>query len=266
MTGLSAVTSGIVAITIGLVIRLFGGDQADPVVFALLLGGAALLWVGAGAIFATVGEPAGEHDPTINAGSILDALSLLRHDAPFRRFVVARMLLLVSALAPPFIVALATARGDVGLSRLGPFVVAQGVASLVGGRVWGRLADRSSRNVIITAAGLASLTIVVFLLAVTVDAVASNALTYPAAYLVLALIHTGSRIGRKTYVVDLAVGNQRTNYVAVSNTAIGVLLLITGAVSAGLATFGARWALLFLAAFGALAVPVGRSLPEVSSS
>lgn len=266
VTGLSTVTSGLVAITVGVGIRLWGGQGSDPVFFALLLAGAALLWLGAGAVFATVREAVGDHDASLDVGSIASALSLLADDAPFRRFVIARTLLLVSALAPPFIVTLATAQGDAGLSGLGPFIIAQGAASLVGGRAWGRLADRSSRRVIIVAAGLATATIVGFLVAIASETVASFAPVYPVTYFVLAVIHTGSRIGRKTYVVDLAEGDQRTSYVAVSNTAMGVLLLVTGAASAALATIGARWALGFLALLGALAVPVGRTLTEVSAN
>jgi hypothetical protein len=265
VTGVSSITSGLVAITVGLAIRMWGGQQTGPVFFALLLGGAALLWIGAGAVFATVREPPGERDESLDAGSIVAALALLGEDAIFRRFVTARTLLLVSALAPPFIVTLATARGDVRLSGLGPFIIAQGVASLIGGRIWGRVADRSSRRVIILAAGLASITILCFLAIIAVDRVGAWALTYPLAYFALALIHTGSRIGRKTYVVDLAGGDERTNYVAVSNTAMGVLLLVAGAVSAGLASLGATWALGFLAALGLLGVPVARGLPEVGA-
>lgn len=266
VTGLSTVTSGLVAITVGVGIRLWGGEGTDTAFLALLLGGAALMWVGAGVVFASINEPPGEHDESLDPGSIASALSLLVDDAPFRRFVIARTLLLVSALTPPFIVTLATAQGDTGLSGLGPFIIAQGLASLLGGGAWGRLADRSSQRVIVVAAGLAALTIVVFLVATASQTVAAFTLVYPGTYFVLALIHTGSRIGRKTYVVDLAEGDQRTTYVAVSNTAMGVLLLITGAVSAGLATLGARWALGFLALLGALAVPVGRSLPDVSAT
>jgi hypothetical protein len=84
---------------------------------------------------------------------------------------------------------------------------------------------------------------------------------YPAVYLLLAF--TGIRVARKTYVVDMAEGDQRTAYVAVANTAIGVLLLITGAVSGALAGLGEEIALVFLAALGLLGVAVGRTLPEV---
>jgi hypothetical protein len=170
----------------------------------------------------------------------------------------------VSALSPPFVVALATEHGGAGLSGLGAFVVSSGVASLTAGRFWGRASDRSSRTTMMWAAGLSSAIIVGFVLALRVDPLAEFTLLYPATYLLLAIAHTGSRIGRKTYVVDLAEGNRRTDYVAVSNSAMGVILLATGAVTAGVATFGAVPALLVLAALGAAGVAVAASLPEVS--
>ena len=42
------------------------------------------------------------------------------------------------------------------------------------------------------------------------------------------------RIGRKTHVVDLAGGDRKAEYVALSNTVIGVLLLGTGALTGAL--------------------------------
>lgn len=265
LTGAATVASGVVAITVGVAIRLFGGDDADPVVFAWLLGVAALTWVAGIAIYVSVREPEGEHDDEVDVAAAGRALALLRDDAAFRRFVIARTLLLVSALSPPFIVTMATEEGDLALSGLGPFVIAQGIASLVGGRVWGRFADRSSRLVIVWASGAASVVVLGYLALIAVPAVADATLAYPIAYFLLALIHTGSRIGRKTYVVDLAEGNRRTDYVAVANTAMGVLLLLTGAITAALAEAGIEVALLFLALLGLVAVPVARTLPEVSA-
>ena len=265
VTGLATITSGLVAIAGGLAIRLVGGD-ADPVVFALLLGGAATMWLGAMAVFATVKEPRGEHDASLDVGRAGEALGLLRRDRPFRRFVIARTLLLVAALTPPFVVTLATTASDIDLGVLGPFVVAQGIASLIGGRVWGRWADRSSRRVMLAASGVGAALVVAFLVARSVPVLRENVWLYPVTYFLLALTHTGARIGRKTYVVDLAEGNRRTEYVAVANTAMGVLLLVTGALSAALAQLGPEVALGFLAVLGAAGVPVARTLPEVSAA
>lgn len=266
VTGTATVASGVVAITVGLGLRLFGGDDAGTATLAILLGCAALAWVAAGAIYARVQEAPGEQDDDRERDRPLaEAWELLRDDAPFRRFVLARTLLLVSALSPPFIVALATQGGDAGLEGLGPFVISSGVAALVGGRLWGRFADRSSRMTMSLAAGAASTVVLLYLALLQVDGVGDLTLIHPAAYLLLALSHTGVRVGRKTFIVDLAEGNQRTNYVAVSNSAMGVLLLVAGAVSSAVALLGAAAALLFLAVLGLVGVVVARSLPEVSA-
>lgn len=264
INGLATVLSGVVAITVGVGIRLLGGDDAGPLV--VLLTAAALTWVAGLVVYAGIREPAEEPVPAPAGGGgwASRSLALLRDDATFRRFVLVRTLLLVSALSPPFVVALAAEHGG-GLGGLGAFVVASGVASLIGGRLFGRWADRSSRLLMIWGAGAASTVILVFLGLLQVPGVRGWTLLYPAVHLLLALTHTGVRVARKTYVVDMAQGDRRTEYVAVANTAMGVLLLVAGAVSSALALLGAEVALVFLALLGVAGVLAGRTLPEVSA-
>ena len=50
----------------------------------------------------------------------------------------------------------------------------------------------------------------------------------------LSVAHTGVRTGRKTYSLDVKEGQQRTELVAFSNTAIGIILLLFGATYAAL--------------------------------
>jgi hypothetical protein len=264
VNGLATVASGAVAVSVGAAIRRYGGEDANLQALAVLLAAAALVWVGATVVFAAVHEPVVGEDSALDAGWLGHALALLRGDPPFRRFVLARTLLLVSALSPPFVVTLAADEASVGFGSLGPFLIASGLAGLIGGRVFGRLADRSSRQVMMAGAGASSLVIVVFLALLAVPAARAAVWLYPTTYLLLALAHTGVRVGRKTYVVDLAGGNRRTDYVAVSNTAMGVLLLVTGAVSGGLAQVGVEIALGFLALLGIVGVLVSRALPEVT--
>lgn len=265
VTGAASVVSGAVAITLGVALRVGGGEDASPFAFGLLLGAGAATWVAAAWVFSRVQEEPGEVDADDDAGSAIGrAVRLLREDRDFRRFILARGLLLVSALSPPFVVTLAAREGGGGLQGLGPFVIGSGVASLVGGRLWGPQADRSSRQVMVRAAGGATAVIVVLLALLPLGTLAEGPLLLPAAYLLLALAHEGSRIGRKTYVVDLAEGNERTDYVAVSNTAMAVVLLLAGALTAAVSTAGPEWGLAALVVFGVLAVLVARSLPEVA--
>ncbi len=194
-------------------------------------------------------------------------LTLLREDATFRSFVTVRSFLLVSSLSPPFIVTLAVQAGAPALTGLGGFIIASGLAALLGGRIFGRLADRSSKRLMTSGAALASLVLLVLVLLDTFldldgDSLATYAI-FVAAYFLVTMLHTGVRVGRKTYVVDMAEGDQRTTYVAVSNSAMGVVLLLVGAISSAIAGFGVIWALLFLAGLGVLGVVTSRRLPEV---
>ena len=84
----------------------------------------------------------------------------------------------------------------------------------------------------------------------------------PLAYFTLSIAHSGVRVGRKTYVVDLATGNKRTDYVAISNTVIGVLLLLVGSVGALSPIIGNAGIIALLAFMGLLGALLGLTLPE----
>ncbi|KUG56932.1 hypothetical protein AVL62_12170 [Serinicoccus chungangensis] len=272
VTGAATMVSGVAALVIGVALQLLGPGLDAPALAAFLLG-AALIWALAVLVYAGIPEEPQEPEEE-RQHWWTDTVGLLRDDAGFRRFVLARGLLLVSALAPPFLVTLAVDAGRSGgqgtvaalLGGLGSFVIAQGVASVVGGRVFGSLADRSSRLVMVLGALVASVVVLLAVVAVLALPGRPGALlaVLVTAYLVLSLVHVGVRVARKTYVVDLAEGDRRTRYVAVSNTAMGVVLLLTGAVSAALATLGAVPALVFLAALGLVGAAVSWRLPEVS--
>ena len=188
---------------------------------------------------------------------------LLVSDAPFRDFVIARALLMASALGSPFLVVLAQNRAD-GAALLGGFLVASSLASTVSASVWGYMADASSRQVMIRGGALAAL-VCLGVAAVALADPAWDGLTwfYPVAFFVLSIAHSGVRIGRKTYLVDMAGGTKRTDYTAVSNTVIGVLLLVLGGVSAAVSLLGAQWALLLLGAMGVLGTFWSWKLKEV---
>jgi hypothetical protein len=263
VTGWATTASGLVAITVGLGIRALGQD-AGTAVFAGLLAAAAVLWFASAAVFLRVREPAVPDDRDAREG-VTASLRLLVTDAPFRRFVLARTLLLVSALTPPYVVVLAQESTGSAIAGLGPFVVAAGVASLVGGRLWGPFADRSSRRLIAIASGTASVIAILFVVVTRAGLLVEQSWWYVVTYFALALVHEGARLGRSTYVVDLGDTGGRTDYVAVSNTAMGVLLLVVGAASSVVALLGPTAAMLMLAGIGLVGVPVSLSMDEVGA-
>jgi hypothetical protein len=85
----------------------------------------------------------------------------------------------------------------------------------------------------------------------------------PMAYLVLAIAHEGVRVGRSTYVVNLGDGNLRTDYVAISNSVIGVLLLLVGSVGLLVPWFGNAGVIALLAFMGLVGAVMTYRLQEV---
>jgi MFS family permease len=147
---------------------------------------------------------------------------------------------------------------------LGLFVVSAGLADLLAAPFWGRFADRSSRSVMVLAGGLAAgIGVLLFASVMLAPSLVARIWFVPLAYFVLSIAHSGVRVGRKTYVVDLAQGNRRTDYVAVSNTVIGVVLLITGLVGALSAVLTPAAIVLVLSAMGLGGAALSASLPEV---
>ena len=71
-------------------------------------------------------------------------------------------------------------------------------------------------------------------------------------------------MGRKTYVVDLAQGNRRNDYVAVSNTVIGVALLVLGSVGAAAEASSVPLVILALSVSGLAGGILSWQLPDVT--
>jgi hypothetical protein len=234
---------------------------------ALVLGAlalAALLWLGAAALMSGLAEPSApaKEDASSGLRAALGQLHHLRRDPRLARFVVARGLLTATALAPPYIVLMA-GEGAKGALKgdLGAMVLASSLAALASSYVWGRMADRSSRRVLILsglmgAGGMA--------LALGLGAAGAMATLWaPALVLfVLNLAHQGVRLGRSTYLVDMAKDDLRAAYTSVANTVIGVLLLASGAFGALAAIGGPAVTLALFAAMALAAAWVARGLPE----
>lgn len=227
---------------------------------------AAALWLLAAAVYATVREDAGATSGGGNAWDhAKERLSLLRHDRAFRDFVTVRALAVGSGLSAPFVVSLAHRELGGSTLWLGVFILVDGLAAMLSGPFWGRFADTSSRTVLRTAMGLvAGLLAIVIGLALTDVSTSSARILFPALFFALGIAHSGVRLGRKTYLVDMAEGDRRTDYVAVSNSVIGVLLLATGLVTGALSLLSLPLALGIFALCALAGVLLGGRLPEVS--
>lgn len=257
ITGTATMVGGFSVVAIGLALLFLGNTPPKSVLVGLIFASAAA-WVIAGLVFSTIREPIPEQPERAPNNWVADSWQLLRDNKDFRTFVIVRSLLLVSALSPTFLVMLAP-------DSLAAFLLATGIAAIAGGRISGVWADRSSKD-LMRHASLAASLVILFLVGSSrwlSDPI--NAWIMPIGFFGIHLIHTAIRVARKTYVVDMAEGELRTRYVAVANTAMGVILLVTGAISGGIAHFGPHAALVFLAFLGILGSAYARRLVDVSS-
>jgi len=266
VSGWSEFLAGFITVALGIGLMLGIGQPDVMGKWLVLMGVAAVLWLLGATSYAMIREFPGATEGGGNAAAeALGRLKLLRTDRAFRDFVIARSLLLCSALSAPFFILLAHANTDGALVTLGLFVIADGVAGLVSAPFWGRFADVSSRRVMIIAGATSALIgLALIATAATLPGLAGQAWLYPAFFFLLSVAHSGVRMGRKTYVVDLAGGNKRTDYVAVSNTVIGVVLLGAGAIGALSAVLSISGVIAVLAAMGLAGAWMSARLPEVA--
>jgi hypothetical protein len=266
--GWSEFAAGLVTIGVGIVLLLDAGGAEDTTTYLVLLAAAGGVWLLAAGSYALIQEYPGATEGGGNAlTEAVARLDRLRTDAPFRQFVIARALLLSSPLSAPFFIMLAHEQTAGALVVLGLFVIADGVAHVIAGPFWGRFADASSRRVMVYAGAGASVTGFTLAAVVTFSpAAAGNAWLYPVFFLLLAIAHSGIRLGRKTYLIDLAGGNKRTDYVSVSNTVIGIVLLIAGSVGALTAIMPITGVIAVLAAIGLIGAWWSARLPEIADA
>ena len=266
VSGWSEFLAGLVTIGVGTLLLLDLREPGDMATYLILLAIAAGLWLLAAGTYAMIREFPGATEGGGNAiTEALKRLKLLQTDRPFRQFVIARSLLLCSALSAPFFIMLAHEQTDGALLVLGLFVIADGLASLVSAPFWGRFADTSSRRVMILAGSGAGLVGIVLVVIVNgIPPLADSQWLYPLFFFFLAIAHAGVRLGRKTYIVDLAGGNKRTDYVSVSNTVIGVVLLLAGSIGALTAIVPVSVVIIILAIMGVGGAILSARLPEVT--
>ncbi|WP_416307723.1 MFS transporter [Neptunicella sp. SCSIO 80796] len=260
LTGYSASAAGLISIGVGVVLMLDINLQQSS--YLLLFAGTGC-WLLAALHYALIKEYAGATEGGGNAlQQGVNRLKLLKTDIPFRRFVLVRCLLMSSGLSAPYFIMLAQTLGkDSSLLNLGIFIAIGGFASFISGGMWGKLADRSSRKVLLLTAAMTAILCLAGGLTSYLQPTGSLWILM-LLFLLISVTHQGVRLGRKTYLVDLAKGNKRTDYVAVSNSLIGIMLLFVGAMGAVMAHFSLALAFIVFALTSGLALLIGRYLPE----
>ena len=264
ITGRATALGGGFTLAVGLALSFLPNDLPRWVLVALLAGGAST-WAFASIVFGGIKEPQSDPGNDESGQGFKEMWQLLTGDRELQKFLVVRSLMLVTALSTPFIVMLAQEQGS-DLSGLGSFIIASGGAALIGGRVSGWWSDKSSKSAMSWSAGIASAVLILLVLSARLAPEGVNAWVMPAGFFLVNLAHTAVRVSRKTYLVDMADGDKRTMITGASNTVMGIVLLVVGAMSSAIAALGPQAALIFLAIVGYAGVFGARNLKEVSAA
>ena len=266
ISGIAGTVAAVVTLLLAIAFSMGWIPLTVPVVSALVvLGG--VCWLLAALLFTSVQEEPGATTGGINGlAAIAAQFNLLRTDKSLRRLIATRAFLLSTALAPPFYIALSSDTVISGLGTLGTFMMASAAASLVSTYVWGRLADKSSRNVLILAATIAVLAnAVAAYVTLAMPVLLDSGLLLPALLFLLMIAHQGVRLGRSVHVVDMADRDSRATYTALSNSMVGLILLAAGVFGVVAQELGTGIVLAIFALMSALAVIAAAGLDDVQA-
>lgn len=154
----------------------------------------------------------------------------IHQDANLRHLVINRCLLLHAALIAPFFVSASATNND--FFHLPYFIIASALASFISSYLWGKMADISAIKTLFFGTLICVFAAITFYLVSSLNSWLLDIFLF----FTLNLGYAGIRTGRKTYMLDIAQGNQRTVYVAAANSMVGYILLI----------FGGLYALLYI--------------------
>lgn len=237
LSGIASSLSGVFA-TLAAIILLSNRDQNDPNLLAAITLGASAMWLLAGIAFRFVHEPVEEAkekacQKTIPT-TLKQRLAMVRKNESFRNFIIARTLLLGTALASPVLVVIAQKSGS-GTHTLISFIVAGATATAISSTIWGKFSDKASHLSMALGGVLAAVTgMVAIAIFYLLPELAKAAYTWPILFFFFNIGYMGVRLGRSTWVVDASEGDQRTNFVATSNTIIAALIILLGVIAAPL--------------------------------
>lgn len=210
-----------------------------PANFALLfLASATALALG---VYATarLREPAMTYQPQRStlANQLRAAPETIRN-VPFRRFLSFRVLLSLATLADPFYIVYAERQLGAPATVVGVYISAMTIARFASNLFWSPLADRRGSRLVLQLSALIQMTVPLFALVLPsilrwgpIDSripSGSHLLAYlfGLVFVAYGLTNSGQALANMTYVLDFAPEQERTAYVGLINSILGVVAFI----------------------------------------
>lgn len=143
--------------------------------------------------------------------------------------------------------------------------MASALAAVSSSYIWGRLSDTSSRKVLMLAAIAGAVALAVGAALASLIELPNPVLPESAVLFLLMVAYQGVRLGRPTYLVDMADESKRAAYTALSNSVVGILLVLESVFGVIAQMAGEAYVLaLFTAMCGAAAI-AAHGLKEVQA-
>ena len=265
VSGIATSFSGVVAILVAVCLLVGWLSSNSITALSILLALAAICWLVAALVYLCLKEqpsPTRKQSPPFT--DRFKQYASLLNQKPVQCFLIVRGLLISTALVAPFYVVLANRHSEGNISALGLLLLLAGIANFLSGWFWGKLSDLSSRRVLSLTGVMAFLLAVIAYVGIDQQwEVSKNHLWYGLILFVLYITHAGVRLGRSTYLMDMANEHNRTQLVALSNTLIGVFLLVVGGITASLGNHSAEQIILGLGVCSLMGALLALRLPEV---
>ncbi|SHJ19159.1 Major Facilitator Superfamily protein [Malonomonas rubra DSM 5091] len=261
-----AFIGGILTTLAGFMLNRVQGDAQGltPVLYLLFF--AALLWALAALCFGLIRETPGAVSGGRNAiAEAREGIGFYRQYPGFRRFLTARGLLLTVELATPFFVLHAGQQLQLKVQDVGMLVVAVGFSQLISSPFWGKMADSTSRQVMLRSVQIAAAATFLALLLTIIPFYPLRYAAYLLVFVLIGLAESGVRLGRKTYLVDAVPQDERATYTAFSNSTIGLLAVASGLAGLVAQWFGPTWMLVCLLLLMLVAIRACRLMPEAET-
>ncbi|MFT6284119.1 MAG: MFS family permease [Arenicella sp.] len=219
LVGIASSISGLLSlITAGLLI-FSPQDMNITAILSLISFSAILFFV---SLFLSIGLTANLTDDKKDSNDGKSLWKTINQQADLRHLIISRCLLLHAALIAPFFVNASATNTDI--FQLPYFIIASSLASFISSYLWGKMADKSAVKTLFYATVICILTSIVFYFVTSLN----NWIIDVFLFFALNLGYAGIRTGRKTYMLDIAQGSQRTLYVAAANSMVGYILLMLG--------------------------------------
>jgi MFS family permease len=201
--------------------------------FILAMGAILLSWI----FISFVREPIPvKHTFNQTGKEFLSGLpEILRGKHNFRRFIIARLLLVLGTMGAGFITLSAIQTWGVSDSMVGTFTTMQLVGQGVGTLLMGLLADRKGHKLSLEISGFASG--LGFLLAW----IAPTQYFYLATFLLLGFASGGFTVSGILVVLEFAEPERRPTYIGITSTGVGIMGMIAPLLGTGMATLSFPW-------------------------